>query len=259
MSEVEHLFVSDVHLGAFSAKKEAEVENRLIALIDYAMDKKAHLYILGDLFDYWMEYPDSGFVPDLGKRVLDKFEVYNRSVRPAIFVTGNHDNWTFGHFKDRGFDVEPKFKIIKIGDSNVLIMHGDGLVGERNDVLRPAFHKLLRNPSFTKYYQKALPPKTGLRLMKAFSNTTRKRNHRNPVPLNNNAENILKSDNVDVVLCGHDHLPRVETFSGGKYINLGTFFKHKTLVRYTEHKFQLVSWYEDSKEFVPYSSNISQK
>ena len=259
MSQEEHLFVSDVHLGAFSTKKEAEVENRLIALIDYAIEKKARLHILGDLFDYWMEYPDSGFVPDLGKSVLDKFEEYNRAVRPAVYVTGNHDNWTFGHFKDRGFDVEPTFRIIKVGKSNVLIMHGDGLVGKRNDILRPAFHKFLRHPSFTGLYQKIFPPETGLELMKRFSNTTRKRNHNNPVPLNNNAESILNAEEVDVVLCGHDHLPRVETFSDGMYINLGTFFNHKTLVRYTEHEFQLVSWHEDSKEFVPYDSIISQQ
>ena len=258
MSQEEHLFVSDVHLGAFSPDKEAEIEHRLISLIEYAIHKRAHLHILGDLFDYWMEYPDLGFVPHLGEKTLDKFEEYNRSVRPAIYVTGNHDNWTFGHFKDRGFDVEPKFRIIKTGQFNVLIMHGDGLVGERNDILRPAFHKLLRNPLFTKYYQKIFPPNIGLNIMKNFSDLTRKRNHNNPLPLNDNAESILKSDKIDIVLCGHDHLPRMETFSNGMYINLGTFFKHNTMVRYTENKFQLVSWYGNSKEFVPYGSNDSQ-
>ncbi|MBO6524018.1 MAG: UDP-2,3-diacylglucosamine diphosphatase [Balneolaceae bacterium] len=258
MSEQEHLFISDVHLGAFSSEKETEVADKLIALIDYAIKQNAGLYILGDLFDYWMEYPDSKFVPDLGKSVLDKFEEYNRSVQPAIYVTGNHDNWTFGHFIDRGFDVEPKYRIIPVGKYQTLIMHGDGQVGDRNDFLRPAFHKLLRNPSFTQYYQKIFPPEIGVGIMKSFSNITRKKNHSNPDPLNNHAKSILTSNKVDVVLCGHDHLPRVETFSGGRYINLGAFFNDNTIVRYINSEFRLVTWRADTKEFVPYSSNNSQ-
>lgn len=252
MSEKEHLFISDVHLGAFSKKKETEVERRLIALIDYAIERNAHLYVLGDLFDYWMEYPDSKFVPKIGKEVLDKFEEYNHTITPAIYVTGNHDNWTFGHFNDRGFDVETKFRILSIGDSSVLIMHGDGQVGKRNDVLRPAFHNILRNPSFTNYYQKIFPPKVGVGIMRSFSNLTRNRNHNNPIPLNNNAQNILNSSEVDVVLCGHDHIPRTETFANGTYINLGTFFEHGTLVRYINNQFQLVIWRDETKDFVPY-------
>ncbi|GAB5409253.1 MAG: UDP-2,3-diacylglucosamine diphosphatase [Balneolaceae bacterium] len=252
MSEKEHLFISDVHLGAFSKEKEAEVEHRLIALINYAIERSASLYILGDLFDYWMEYPKSKFIPEVGKAVLDAFEEYNKTVFPAIYVTGNHDNWTFGHFMERGFEVETKFRIIKVGKSNVLIMHGDGQFGERNDFLRPAFHNVLRNPSFTNYYQKVFPPKIGVGIMKNFSNLTRKRNHSNPIPLNNHAKTILSSNEVDVVLCGHDHIPRTETFIDGTYINLGTFFEHGTLVRYINNQFQLVIWRDVTKDFVIY-------
>lgn len=252
MSLNEHLFISDVHLGAFALEKQAEIEQRLISLIEYAIQQKAQLYVLGDLFDYWMEYPNSKFIPEIGKTVLEKFEEYNQSVIPAIYVTGNHDNWTFGHFKDRGFNVETKFKIITIGKSNVLIMHGDGQVGERNDFLRPAFHNILRNPLFTTYYQKIFPPKIGIGIMKGFSNLTRKRNHSNPVPLNNHAKIILKSSDIDIVLCGHDHIPRTETFSNGTYINLGTFFEHGTLVRYINNQFELVIWRDETKDFVTY-------
>lgn len=259
MANVEHLFISDVHLGAFDEEKEKEVEQRLTSLIDYAITQKAYLYILGDLFDYWMEYPKYNFVPIVGARVLDKFEEYNTTVRPAIFVTGNHDNWTFGHFSERGFDVEPKFRILTIGNANVLIMHGDGKFGKRHDLLRPLFHKILRNKLFTSIYQLLIPPSIGIALMKLFSNLTRKRNHSNPKPLSNHAEIILNSNPIDFFFCGHDHIPRKETFNNGTYINLGTFFNHGTLVRYKNNKFELVNWYSDKKEFGPFILNNSQK
>lgn len=252
----EHLFISDAHIGAFSKEKESETEGNLIALIDYAIDNKAALYILGDFFDYWMEYPQGKFIPAIGEKILEKFEEYNSKVFPAIYVTGNHDNWTFGHFKTKGFDVEMESRVLTIDDKKVLIMHGDGKFGPRGDFLRPAFHRLLRSSHFIKLFQVLFPPQFGIWLMKKFSNLTRHRNHQNPKPLNDHAEMILRTNDIDMVLCGHDHLPRMETFSNGSYINLGTFFYHKTMVRYANNKFSLVKWHVESKEFVPYSGNI---
>ncbi len=255
MTEREHLFISDVHLGAFSPSEEKEVEHRLITLIDYAIRERAQFYILGDLFDYWMEYPHLNFVPALGEEVLDKFEEYNRTISPAIFITGNHDNWDFGHFRKKGFDVEPNYRIESINGKRVLLMHGDGQFGKRSDFIRPTYHRFLRNVSFTKIYQRLFPPPLGLSLMRKFSNLTRTRNYRNPIPLSNHAKEILASRDIDLVLCGHDHIPRVETFSRGQYINLGTFFNHGTLVRYKNDAFELVTWHKETQEFVPFLAN----
>lgn len=255
MIEREHLFISDIHLGAFSTAKEEEVESRLIALIDYAIREEAQLYILGDLFDYWMEYPHLSFVPTIGGKVLDKLEEYNQNISPTIYITGNHDNWNFGYFQKKGFEVENDYRVVTIGESRVLLMHGDGQFGKRSDLIRPAYHRFLRNPGFTKLYQQIFPPTAGLYLMKKFSNFTRKRNFRNPAPLNNHAESILSSDDIDLVLTGHDHIPRVETFSGGRYINLGTFFNHGTMVRYKNGAFELVIWHKETQEFVPFLTN----
>ena len=257
MSFSEHLFISDVHLGAFSESKEAEVQKRLIALIDYAISQKAKLYILGDLFDYWMEFPDHAFVPELGKEVLDKFEQYNKKVTPALFITGNHDCWTYGHFNERGFDVESDYRICDVDDSRALLIHGDGLPQPSGEIYRPPFHRFLRNRTFISIYQKLLPPGPGLWLMKTFSSVTRKRNYTNPVPLNNFAKKALTDHKTNIVLSGHDHIPRSETFEHGTYINLGTFFNHNTLVRYINNAFSLVTWHEDTKEFVPYGHNAS--
>jgi UDP-2,3-diacylglucosamine pyrophosphatase LpxH len=252
MPSGEHLFISDVHLGAFDEDKDREIEDRLISLIDYATDKKASLYVLGDLFDYWMEYKENGYVPEFGKRILSRFEEYNRSISPALYVTGNHDNWTFGHFRKRGFEVIPDYREFSIDDHKLLIMHGDGQFGPRDDFMRPAFHRFLRNPAFTSVYQKIFPPRLGVGIMKQFSNITRRRNHMNPNPLNKHAERILRTHDLDIMMCGHDHIPRVETFKGGTYINLGTFFHHSTMVRYINNEFTLVTWHAENQEFAPY-------
>ncbi|MEQ8525399.1 metallophosphoesterase [Gracilimonas sp.] len=251
----QHVFISDVHLGAFSSETNKQIEQDLIALIQFCEEKHIKIHILGDLFDYWMEYPEKGFVPDLGKNVLDAFEDYNKNVSPALFITGNHDNWTFGHFEERGFELESNFRLVEINEKRFLLMHGDGVAANKIDFPRAAFHRLLRNPTFVSTYQKILSPETGLATMKMFSSLTRRRNNHNPEPLNRQAKKIFERHNLDFIISGHDHVPRVETFSRGDYINLGTFFNHRTLALYNKDGMQLVKWKAASKFFLPFEGN----
>lgn len=255
MAKPTHVFLSDVHLGAFSSDIEKSNERDLITLIEYCITNKASIYVLGDLFDYWMEFPKKEFVPDLSANVLDAFRKYNQSVRKALYITGNHDNWTFGYFNSLGFDVEQNYRVVEIGSNKILLMHGDGTFGKRDDFIRPLFHSLLRSSLFIKVFQAVLPPKSGLSAMKWFSGITRNRNHRNPAPLNKHARRILKSNDVNWVIMGHDHLPRLKTFEQGSYINLGTFFKDRTIAIYNNHELKLVKWMASSKEFVPFKES----
>lgn len=251
----QHIFISDVHLGAFPGDTNNAIEQDLIALIAHCKKEHIEINILGDLFDYWMEYPEKGFVPKLGEKVLDAFEDYNKSVAPALFITGNHDNWTFGHFKERGFDIESNFRLKTIGSERFLLMHGDGVAGNKINFPRATFHKLLRNRKFVSTYQKILPPEQGISAMKMFSSIARRKNNYDPKPLNRQAEKIFKKHDLDYIICGHDHVPRIETFSPGSYINLGAFFNHRTLALYNNEGLNLVKWKAAPKNFIPFDGN----
>ena len=249
----EHIFISDVHLGAFSHETNTRIENDLIRLVRFCTEQRIRINILGDLFDYWMEFPEKDFIPALGSEVLKTFEHYNKEVAPALYITGNHDNWTFGHFEDLGFDVEENFRLIELNDKRILTMHGDGVAAAKIDFPRAAFHRLLRNPNFINVYQKIFSPERGLATMKAFSDLTRRRNNHNPEPLNRQAKKIFDKHNLDYIISGHDHVPRVETFSRGNYINLGAFFNDRTLALYNNHGLNLVKWKAEKKQFTPFT------
>lgn len=253
MGNTEHLFISDVHLGAFSPQEHLRIENDLQALIHYATQQRAKLYVLGDLFDYWMEFPNSSFLPDIGINILNIFERYNREVGPALFITGNHDNWTLNHFVNRGFDVEHDYRLITIDSKQVLLMHGDGKMTPSKTLQRPILHRILRNKHFLSVYRALLPEQTALNVMKSFSALARRMERIDPTPLSKNAAWILEHFPADVVLSGHDHIPRVEQYPKGMYINTGTFFHHKTLVRYVNGTFNLVYWKSAANEFIPFS------
>lgn len=246
-----HIFISDVHLGAFDDDTNEKIENDLLNLIDYCQEHKIGISILGDLFDYWMEYP--GKVPDLAGKILNVFSDFNRNVEPILYITGNHDNWTRNYFADLGFDVESEFRIVSISDKKIFLHHGDGLRDENFGYPRPLFHRVLRNKIFVKVYQTIFPFRVGIGLMKFFSKMNRRFCEPNQTYLDQRSESILKDNEFDMVLCGHDHLPRTETFDFGTYINIGTFFHHRSLVLYTENLFQLVTWNGTSKTFTPFN------
>ena len=152
-----------------------------------------------------------------------------------------------------GFDVECNYRIIQQNGFNTLLMHGDGRFGKSDDLLRPFFHGMLRSKYFVKLFQAVLPPSVGIPVMKRFSGFSKMNERRTPDPLSKHAKRVLREKDIDFILMGHDHIPRVETFSNGTYINLGTFFHHKTVVLYNNEEYQLVRWSASDKEFVPFT------
>jgi UDP-2,3-diacylglucosamine pyrophosphatase LpxH len=235
-----HLFLSDVHIGAFEDDIEKVLQRDLIKLINYSAARDMQIHILGDLFDYWMEYPS--WKPPLGRDVLDVLKEYSQSIAPVNFITGNHDNWTSGYFEDLGFSVTSEFLDLDIKNERFFLHHGDGLKDSSYNLPRPLMHRILRNKMFVKLYQSLLPPKSGIRLMKAFSDYSKQRAYCDPSILDKWAEQFLAASDYDYILCGHDHQPRVINFEHGTYLNLGTFFENRTVAVHNNGTLDLVVW-----------------
>lgn len=246
---MDHLFISDVHLGAFDDPINRRLENRVIGLVRFCAKQSIRLHILGDLFDYWMEYP--GEVPELGLELLAELEQYNYTVYPATYILGNHDNWDAGFFNELGFRVVRDHCRVETEDCNIFLHHGDGLSEPSYQLPRPVFHRFLRNRWFTRVYQTVLPPDAGLNLMKTFSSISRERSDSNPDRLNLWSRNFLNNSTFDYVISGHDHIARVETFSSGTYINTGAFYKDSLVGYYTNNDLKLVKWSTDDNNLIP--------
>lgn len=248
------LFLSDVHLGAFAPSTDRQLESQLIALIDYAEREGYRMAVLGDLFDYWIEYP--GAVPELGRALLQRFETFNRQHGASLYITGNHDNWTLGHFSRIGFDVEPDARQLRIGSRRYLLLHGDATGPSPQHLRRPLFHRLIRSPGFLKIYRMLLPPRAGRYVMQQFSKLSRVlgKEESDPAPLDNWARETLRRHDIDVVICGHDHRPRIHKYDYGTYINLGTFHHHHSLAEYNNGNLSLVHWNNNKEELLPYST-----
>jgi len=247
----DHIFISDVHLGGFDEETNREVEERLLEFLDFVHEQGFRLSVLGDLFDYWMEY--RGEWPQYGEQVLKAFEKINEQW-PVLYITGNHDNWVGPRIAGAGFDLEHEFRKLRIGEKNVLMLHGDGLKDPQMHMPRARFHRLLRNPYFVSMYQRIFPPKMGIRIMRQFSHKSKLRDSvssqgKNQSRIDAWAEDSLKRGLADVVICGHHHHPVYKKTDDGLYINLGNFCRDSTMALHTRSGFSLVRWQAETKQF----------
>ena len=63
-------FLSDFHLGAPDREASLVREKHIVQFLDEIKNEASHIFILGDLFDFWYEYKNvvpKGFVRILGK------------------------------------------------------------------------------------------------------------------------------------------------------------------------------------------------
>ena len=89
-------FLSDAHLGSWAIERGYAQQKKLIDLLEEMSKDAVSIYMLGDMFDFWMEY----FVHDKSKRQYHPFcqelrKLTKKGIHIHIF-TGNHDLWTFG-------------------------------------------------------------------------------------------------------------------------------------------------------------------
>ena len=91
-------FASDNHLGAPTKAASLPREKKFVAWLDEVKQDAAAIFLLGALFDFWMEYRN--VVPKGFTRTLGKLAEITDSGIPVYFFVGNHDLWMNGYFEE---------------------------------------------------------------------------------------------------------------------------------------------------------------
>jgi len=134
--------VSDAHIGA-PFTDAALWERELITFFDAIPDNTEALYILGDLFDFWIEYGRAIRADYFN--VLHALRNLTRRGIAVHYCAGNHD-FAFGPFitKTLGMTVHSGHVAVELQGKRVHMYHGDGLI--RRDIAYRILKRLLRNP-----------------------------------------------------------------------------------------------------------------
>ena len=122
-------FLSDAHLGSLAIERSWAHQKKLIDLLEEMSKDAVSIYMMGDMFDFWMEY----FRHDHAKHQYSPFfKELRKLTKKGIhihFFTGNHDLWTFGGIENMcncQVHYEP-CSITRYGKS-LYLSHGDGLL-----------------------------------------------------------------------------------------------------------------------------------
>lgn len=240
-------FASDNHLGAPNHQKSRVREKQFVVWLDTIKADAAAIYLMGDLFDLWIEY--KRVVPKGFVRVLGKLAELADSGIPIYFFVGNHDMWMQDYFEtELGIPVYYEPQQITLNNTSFFIGHGDGLGPGDKGYKR--MKKVFRNP-FIQWLYRLVHPDLGLRIAQHMSLKNRlisgddDKIYNGPDSewLVHYCKEKLKTQSTDYFIFGHRHLPLdIELSKTSRYINLGDWLEYNTYAVFDGNSVTLSTW-----------------
>jgi len=237
-------FISDLHLGA-NNPTEDENQKLFIKFLDQISETATHLYIVGDLFDFWFEYkyviPKKYFV------ILHKLKGLVDKGIEINYLAGNHDFY-MGSFFSESLKIktwQDEFTF-SLGGKRFYLWHGDGLA--KKDAGYRFLKKILRNKYNIKIFR-WLHPDWGFPFARFVSGSSRKytnqiNNERDETDYIDFAEKKF-DEGYDYVMMGHRHNPLVHEKNEHMYINLGDWIIKFSYAEFDGKKLRLKYYKED--------------
>jgi UDP-2,3-diacylglucosamine hydrolase len=226
-------FASDNHLGAPTKEASFPREKKFVAWLDDIKDDAAAIFLLGDLFDFWMEFKT--VVPKGFTRTLGKLAEISDSGIPIYYFVGNHDLWMNGYFEEElNIPVYHKPKEFTFNNKTFFIGHGDGLGPGDKGYKR--MKKVFTNPFF-KWLFRWLHPDLGVRMAQYLSVKNKLISGDDDAKflgeenewLVQYCKRKLEDKHRDYFVFGHRHLPmNIDLKENSKYINLGDWIQYYT-------------------------------
>ncbi len=237
-------FLSDFHLGAPDRETSLQREKQIVTFLDEIKKDASHIFILGDLFDFWYEYKK--VVPKGFVRILGTLAALTDSGIVIKFFVGNHDMWMNGYFENElGIEVFHNPHEFEFSGKKFFIGHGDGLGpgDHRYKFLKKVFRNKISQWAFG-----VMHPSIGIGLADYMSRKSRKATGKTDEHfLGEDKEwliifsrQMLEKKHYDYFIFGHRHFPIDFKLShNSRYINLGDWIKYNSFAVFDGEDTQL--------------------
>ncbi len=233
-------FVADAHLGIESEPLERAKERDLLALLSHLAGRASLLYLAGDTFDFWFEYPR--VMPGGHSAVLRALADLVDSGTPVRFLGGNHDYWAGAALEEAtGVTVHRTPVTDTHFGMRTFVAHGDGL--PEGDWKYKVLKTVIRSrPAIAGF--RLLSPARGARIARwasGLSEITPERIARATPPMRDFLERKLR-EGYDLAVVGHVHRQMVWKSGGGTAVVVGDWMKHRSVVELTKDGARPLSW-----------------
>jgi UDP-2,3-diacylglucosamine hydrolase len=239
----EYYFISDLHLGFGSKQRNLEIENIFLRFLDEIKSTATEIFIVGDLFDVWIEYRQ--VVPKGHYRILSKiYELVEKGIK-VNYLAGNHDFWRSKYFKDEfGIELTDKPVIREIDHKKFFITHGDGLA--YHDTGYKILKKILRN-KVCQFLYSWIHPDIGIWLARKSSAKSRDYTDNKEFSEHDGMKVYAFGkidEGMDYVILGHRHRPAMVKYKNGHFIVLGDWIKNFSYGIFRDGEFKLFKYYD---------------
>ncbi|MFO7654083.1 MAG: UDP-2,3-diacylglucosamine diphosphatase [Candidatus Krumholzibacteriia bacterium] len=215
------LFVADSHFHLRPAAAEARRVERFVAFLEAAAGVP-HLALLGDIFDFWFDYPHfrlRGY-----EEILQALDRVRDAGSRIHFVGGNHDIWAAGYLHER-YGSEPAGDPItlELDGRRIHLTHGDGLLVR--DWAYASFRWLVRRRTGI-VLAKAVHPELLFALSTWLSGTSRAADRDEAAQMEAKARRWLRRRRHppwDLLVMGHLHHPVLLEHDGRQMAILGSW------------------------------------
>ncbi len=237
-------FIADAHLG-IQLNGYDNREKDLISFLHEIRDSASYLFIVGDLFDFWIEYKHA-IRPEYFS-ILHEFKLLRDSGISIYYLAGNHD-FALGPFLEHeiGMKTFSNHLDISVQGKNIHLVHGDGII--KSDVGYRFWRTMLRNPLNQKIY-KLLHPNIGVPIASTLSKWSRS------FALKKCSEEIRRKymkeaikyldKGSDIIIMGHTHYPELYNINTKFYCNVGEWIRKYSYAKLENGVLSLWQYFTD--------------
>jgi UDP-2,3-diacylglucosamine hydrolase len=219
-------FLSDIHLDTHNSTQEEDRQQILFNFLDEIKDDATHIYLVGDVFDFWFEY--NYVIPKNNFEFLYRLKVLANKGVKLYYLAGNHD-FSLGKFFTKSLNIETYYDAytFELAGKNFYLWHGDGL-GKKDGGYR--FLKKIMRSHLNQRIFRLLHPDFGIPFARFVSGSSRQ--YTNQLNHQRDESDYFEfaekkfSEGFDYVMMGHRHNPLVHQLGEKKYINLGDWLGH---------------------------------
>jgi UDP-2,3-diacylglucosamine hydrolase len=237
-------FMADCHFG-LPNKSESDIrERRVVSFLNSIENEVTHLFLLGDIFDFWYEYRN--VIPKDNIRFIGKLAFMADKGVKIYYVLGNHDMWNFGYLEQEiGLKILQGNHNFIINDSKVQLGHGDGLDPKDKGY---ALIKWIYARKINQRLFGALHPRWGFAIAEAISVKSRNAHlekdkyfwGEDSEPIIRYCKSVLEKEYFDYFIFGHRHYPLDFPLNDkSRYLNVGDWQFHDTFVVMKDGKCEL--------------------
>jgi len=234
------LFISDLHL---SPKRPQSTKWFTDFLEREALDARA-LYILGDLFDYWI---GDDAIDLLGQSTaVAALSRYSKEQSNLYFMAGNRDFLVGPAFAEMtGCTLLSDETLVDLNEEAVLLMHGDSLCTA--DLEHQRFRKMVLDPEWQRSFL-ALPAEQRFALALDARNQSDLHKSMTSMEIMDVTESavqaVLRKHKVTRLIHGHTHRPAKHSLQidgqPGSRIVLGDWYSGPSLLRVAHDEYRLI-------------------